>query len=60
MPQWSLHGSTSEVASVPTRQPSGSSLVARIHRYWSQYQPREKADFVVTGHNKALTPLPPL
>jgi hypothetical protein len=36
-------------------EPSGSSLVGRILGYWSQYQPREKADFGMTGHNEALT-----
>jgi hypothetical protein len=36
-------------------EPSGSWLAGRILGYWSQYQPREKADFVVTGHNAALT-----
>jgi hypothetical protein len=35
-------------------EPSGS-LAGRILGYWSQYRPREKADFVVTGHNAALT-----
>lgn len=35
-------------------EPNGS-LAGRISSYWSQYQPREKADFVVTGHNETLT-----
>jgi uridine kinase len=36
-------------------EPIGSVLVDRILGYWSQYRPREKADFVVSGHNAALT-----
>jgi len=32
-----------------------SSLAGRILDYWSEYQPCEKADFVVRGHNEVLT-----
>ena len=35
-------------------EPSGP-LAGRILGYWSQHRPREKADFVVSGHNAALT-----
>lgn len=35
--------------------PSGSTLEGRILDYWSKYQPRDKADFVVSRHNAALT-----